>query len=243
MVRPYALAILILLGQCRGLIAQTHTSPMLEIHINAPKWANGCLDLTIERVNTSSQSIYLPEWEGLLILLSTKRIHDDHDPNKKDEDVWLPIRGLSDIVTFDAQPLAAGSGTIDHFCLPETSAVVNRQRETRRQVAVRGRIRIVGGYFPTEEEWRAYKAQREQMLDLPHEKWPTALLRPREASSEMLLPCLPQSECVADCRASPLISEGEQIIVPDVYEFHKDWNDRGKTLAVALDRLYSACRK
>ena len=160
----HALAILaILLGQ-RETFAQARTAPMLEVHVNTPTWVNGCLDLTVERVNTSSQTIYLPEWEGVYFLLSTKLIHND--PSKKDEDIWLPIYGLSDIVTFEARPFAAGSKTADHYCLPETSAVVNQQKKTRRQILVRGQVKIVASYFPTEDDWKTNKAEQEK-------HWPT----------------------------------------------------------------------
>ena len=72
----------ILLGQWQGLIAQAHAAPMLEIHVDTPKWVNGCLDLTVERVNISAQTLYLPEWDGVIFSLSTKLIHND--PSKKE---------------------------------------------------------------------------------------------------------------------------------------------------------------
>ena len=241
MVRPHILTILILFGLFPSVIAQTETATMLEIHTNTPKWANGCLDLTVERVNASRQAIYIPERNGLLISLATKRIHDD--PNKQHEDVWVPIFGLSDIVSFDAHSLAAGARTTDHFCLPATSAVIDRQKKTRRQVPVRGRVQILAGYFPTEADWRAFKAQREQMFAVPQKKWPTVLLRAEEASLEVPLPCPPQPECPADCMTSPLITEGEQTVVPDIYKFYEDWNERGRTLLEELDRSFSGCRK
>jgi len=55
---------------------------MLEIHVDTPKWVNGCLDLTVERVNISAQTLYLPEWDGVIFSLSTKLIHND--PSKKE---------------------------------------------------------------------------------------------------------------------------------------------------------------
>src|ERR1035438_7599827 len=104
----HALATLaILLGQWQNLVAQAHTARMLEIHVNTPTWVNGCLDLTIERVNVSTQTIYVPEWEGVTFWLSTELIHND--PSRKDEEFWLPFYGLSDIVKFDAHQLATGS--------------------------------------------------------------------------------------------------------------------------------------
>jgi hypothetical protein len=229
----HALATLaILLSQWRNLVAQAHTAPILEIHVDTPKWVNGCLDLTVERVNISTQTLYLPEWEGVIFSLSTKLIQDD--PSKKDQEIWQQFYGLSDIVYLDAHQLAAGSKTTEHFCLPETFAVVNQQGKTRRQVAVRGRLKIVASYFATEEDWRAYKAENEKHRPMP---W-----RSPSASLEIPLPCSPQSECTADCTTPPPITEGERVVVPDVFQFHKDWNDRGKTLADALYRKYSACK-
>lgn len=222
----------ILLGQWQGLVAQAPTTPMLEIRVDSPKWVNGCLDLTIERVNVSKQTIYIPDWEGVVFFLSTKMIHND--PSGKDAELWLPFYGLSDIVTYDAHQLAAASKTTDHFCLPETFAVVNQQEKTRRQVAVRGHVKIVASYFPTEEDWRTNKAEQEK-------HWPT-LWRSPSALLEILLPCSSQPDCISDCPTPPPITEGERVVIPDVYQFYRDWNDRGKTLADALYRKYSACK-
>ncbi len=223
----------ILLGQRQSLIAQAHTTPLLEIHVGTPKWVNGCLDLMVERGNISAQTLYLPKWEGVLFSLSTKLTQND--PSKKDQEIWLEFYGLSDIVYLDAYQLAAGSKTTDHFCLPETFAAVNQQGKTRRQVAVRGRLKIVASYFASEEDWRAYKAENEK----PHWKNPW---RSPSASLEIPLPCPPQSECAADCTNPPPITEGERFVVPDVFQFHKDWNERGKALADTLSRKYSACK-
>jgi hypothetical protein len=222
----------ILLGQWQTLVAQGHTAPMLEISVNTPKWVKGCLGLTVDRINISTQTLYLPEWEGVIFSISTRLIHDD--PSKKDEEIWQGFYGLTDIVYLDAYQLAAGSKTTDHICLPETFAVVNQQGKTRRQVAVRGRLKIVASYFASEEDWRAYKAANEK-------PWPTPWRSP-SASLEISLPCSPQSECTADCTTPPPITEGERFVVPDVFQFHKDWNERGKGLADTLSRKYSACK-
>ena len=222
----------ILLGQWQSLIAQAHTAPMLEIHVDTPKWINGCLDLTVERVNTSAQTLYLPEWEGVIFSLSTRLIHND--TSKKDQEIWREFYGLSDIVYLDAYQLAAGSKTTDHFCLPETFVVVNQQGKTRRQVAVRGRLKILASYFASEEGWRTYRAENEK-------PWPAPWRSP-SASLEIPLPCSPQSECTGDCTTPPPITEGERFVVPDVFQSYKDWNERGKALAVTLSRKYSACK-
>jgi hypothetical protein len=229
----HALASLaILLGQWQGLVAQAHTAPMLDIHADTPKWVNGCLDLTVERVNISAQTLYLPEWDAVIFSLSTRLIHDD--PRKKDQEIWLEFYGRSDIVYLDAYQLAAGSKTTDHFCLPETFAVVNQQGKTRRQVAVRGRLKIVAGYFASEKDSRLYKAENEQRFATP---W-----RSPSASLEIPLPCSPQSECTAECTTPPPTTEGERIVVPDVFQFYKDWNERGKALADTLSQKYPACK-
>lgn len=205
---------------------------MLEIHVDTPKWVNGCLDLTVERINISAQTLYLPEWEGVVFSLSTKLIYDD--PSKKDQEVWREFYGLSDIVHLDVYQLAAGSKTTGHFCLPETFAVVNQQGKTRRQVAVRGRLRILASYFASEEDWRAYKAENEK-------RWPTPWRSP-SASLEIPLPWSPKFEGTADCTAPPPITEGERIVVPDVFRSYKDWNERGNALSDTLSRKYSACK-
>ena len=229
----HALATLaILLGQWQTLVAQAHTAPMLEIHVDTPKWVNGCLDLMVERVNISAQPLYLPEWDEVIFSLSAKLIHDD--PSKKDQEFWQEFYGLSDIVYLDAHQLAAGSKTTDHFCLPETFAVVNQQGKTRRQVAVRGRLKIVASYFASEEDSGVYKAENEKRMATP---W-----RSPSASLEIPLLCLLQSECTADCTTPPPITEGERFVVPDVFQFHKDWNERGEALADTLSRKYSACK-
>ncbi|HVM91768.1 MAG TPA: hypothetical protein VMT67_03095 [Terriglobales bacterium] len=241
MVRPVAFAILILLGLCQCLTAQLAAAPMLEVHVDSPKWMNQCLDLTVKRVNISKQTIYLPEWEGVVFFLSTKLIRNDY--SGKDRNFWLPFYGLSDIVTFDAHQLGAGSETTDHFCLPETFAVVSQPAKTRRQIETRGQVKIVASYFPTEEEWRKNKTEEEEPWHPPLEKhWPGKLWRPLQTSLEILLPCSPLAECLTDCGAPSQITDGERPVVPDVFQFHKDWNERGKTLADALSRKYSTCK-
>ena len=75
-----------------------------------------------------------------------------HDPTRKAEEFWLVFYGLSDNVSYDAHQLAAGSKTTDHFCLPETFSLVNKAEKTRRQIVVRGRVRIAANYFSTEGE-------------------------------------------------------------------------------------------
>jgi len=219
---------------------------MLEIQVNTPKWVKGCLGLTVDRINISAQTLYLPVWEGVIFSLSTKMIHND--PSKKDQEmIWQGFYGLSDIVYLDAYQLAAGSKTTDHICLPETFAVVNQRGKTRRQVAVRGRLKIVASYFPTEAAWRNNKAEEEEQFSTrwhpPLEKHrPGTGWRPLQASLEIPLPCSPQSECPADCTTPPPITDGEFFAVPDVFQFHKDWNERGKALADTLSRKDSACK-
>ena len=221
----------ILLGLWENSVAQPHGAPMLEIHVNTPKWVNGCLDLTVERVNISTQTIYLPDWEGVIFQLSTKLIHND--PSAHEEIIWLAFYGLSDIVYRDARKLATGSKATDHFCLPETAAVVNQQEKTWRQVAVRGHVRIVASYFPTEEDWKTNESEWEK-------HWPTFWHSP-SASLDIALPCSQQSECAEECTTPPPIIEGEHCVVPDVF-LDRDWHRRGKALREALNRKYSACK-
>lgn len=205
---------------------------MLEIRVDTPKWVNGCLDLTVERANVSAQTLYLPEWDGVIFSLATKLVHNDL--SKKDQEIWQDFSGLSDIVYPNADSLATGSKTADHFCLPETFAVVNQQARTRRQVPVLGRLKIVAGYFASEDDWRAYKAENEK-------HWPTPRRSP-SASLEIPVPCSRQSECIAPCTIPPPITEGERYVVPDVFEFRKEWNERGKALADTLSQKYPACK-
>lgn len=235
----------ILLGQLQSLAAQAHPAPMLEIHADTPTWMNGCLNLTVERINVSKQTIYLPDWDRIVFFLSTNLTH--HDPSRKNEEFWLVFYGISDIVSFDANQLAAGSKTTDHFCLPDKFAVVNQREKTRRQIEVRGHVKIVASYFPTEEEWRKNKAEEEQQFSTqwrpPLEKHrPGTGWFPLQASVEILVPCLPQSECIADCRIPPPVTDAEFVAVPDVFRSRKDWNDLGKTVTDALYGEYSACK-
>jgi len=219
------------LSQWQSIAAQAPPANMLEIRANTPTWVNGCLDLTVERVNVSTQSDYLPDWEGVTFWVSTKMMH--HDPTRKAEEFWLVFYGLSDNVSYDAHQLAAGSKTTDHFCLPETFALVSKAEKTRRQIVVRGRVRIAANYFPTEEHWRTNKAELEKHMPI--------LWRSPSASLEIPLPCLPRSECV-DCKAAPLITEGERVVIPDVFRFDEDWNERGQALADSLYQQHPACK-
>jgi len=157
-----------LLTPCRFSSGQAPPTSMLGVRIvAAPRWVNGCLQLTVERVNITSKPIYVPN-RGLFAWSSTKLLQTSSKTEAKNR--WVLIHGGSDVADFEANFLPAHASIKDALFLPQTFAVVDMRRETRRQIVVRGLLKIEALYFRTEEEWTTNKTQHEEMFRLPLSK-------------------------------------------------------------------------
>jgi hypothetical protein len=134
----------------------------LEIQITKPlQWQNGCLLVSMDRVNRSKGTLFLPLM-GLYI--SSSAIEVGEDARNSGEPEWMVIYGLSDIIDWDATPIAAGERVHDEHCLSPSVAVVNLDKKTHRQIPLRGTLKIDASYFLTESDWRENKSMHEEML-------------------------------------------------------------------------------
>ena len=219
------------------IFSDAQPTELLEIRITrALQWENGCLQISLELVNRSTASLFLP-MQGLNIASSAKLSRSV--AGQSDEEKWLTVNSGSEIVVLEAKRLAPGESAHDSYCVAESIAVISLQRKTRREIRVQGKLRIHQSYFLTEQDWLTHKAQREQMFRNPPSKWPK-LLKPQVSTIEMPIPCL-KAGCNAQCIEPPLVLEGENPVIPDVVRDNQEWNERGKAIAEELARKSSPC--
>jgi hypothetical protein len=83
------------------------------------------------------------------------------------------VRGVSDIVGWDAEPLAPNSPSHKNYCIGETVWVVNQKKETRREIPIRGKMRISVSFFLNEGVWKENKAWHygPKLAAVPRNPW------------------------------------------------------------------------
>jgi hypothetical protein len=211
----------------------------LEIRLTKPpQWKDDCLSVSLDRTNRSSLTRFLPV-KGLYVDSSVNEIEDDAD--KKPEQGWRNAYGLSDLGDWGATAIAPGKTVHDELCLFSTIVVVNLERQTRREIPLRGRLKIDAYYFLTEEDWQKNKSQKEEMLRTPaNQRRETDILYPRVVTLFTAIPCR-EDGCPSRCDDPPPILHGENRVVPDVFDFEPDWKARGKTVGEKLARKYPPC--
>ena len=219
--------------------AQEKVPEPLEIRLaKPPQWKDGCLSVSLDRTNHSPLPRFLPV-KGLYIYSSASEVGDDAD--KDPEHGWRNVYGLSDLGDWGATAIAPGTTVHDEFCLGSTIPVVSLERQTRREIPLRGRLKIDAYYFLTEEDWQKNKSQKEEMLRTPARQWrQTDLLYPQVVTIFTAIPC-PEGECTSTCDHPPLVLHGENRVVPDVFDFHPDWKARGKAIGDELARNSPPC--
>lgn len=216
---------------------QQRSSSPLEIRLTKPAhWEKGCLTISLDRINNSSASLFLPDM-GLYISGSVNEVPDGTD--KKSERRWLNFYGATDIIFWGADAIAPGGVVHGDYCLPPEMPVMNLNAQTRREVALRGTLRIDAYYFFTEDDWKKNKTQHEQMLRTPPKQWKDiALEQPKVVTILIRIPC--QVACSSGCDNPPPVVHGEARIVPDGYA-ERGWEVRGKTVGDDLARKFPAC--
>lgn len=173
---------------------------------------------------------------GLYIYGSVNEVSDGTD--KKIERQWLNFYGATDIIVWEAAPIASGGVVHGDYCLPPKVPVMNFEAKTHREVALRGTLRIDAYYFPTEGDWEKNKAQHEQMLRIPPKQWKDITLdEPKIVTIFSNVPC--QVSCGSGCDNPAPIVHGEKRVVPDIPEH--DWEVRGKAVGDELARKFPAC--
>lgn len=201
-----------------------------------PRWTGDCLNVSLDLINASSQSLFLPDL-GLYIYTSVKRVADNRD--NRDRAGWINVYGASDIGSSEAKEFAPGATLHDEHCLFSKVAIVSLERKTRRLIVVRGKLRIDALYFPTKEEWLLNKSSHEEMLRTPPNQWnKIARYEPNDVTIFTTIPC---REPACDCGNPPPILEGEARVVPDVFYLEPDWETRGKVVSDRLAHRFPRC--
>jgi hypothetical protein len=219
--------------------AQEKVPQSLEIRLTKPvQWKDGCLSISLDRINRSPLPRFLPV-KGLYLYGSVSEVGDDAD--KKPQQGWRNVYGLSDLGDWGATAIAPGTTVHDELCLFSTIVVVNLDRQTRREIPLRGRLKIDAYYFLTEEDWQKNKSQKELMLRTPaNQRRETDILYPRVVTIFTAIPCR-EGDCPSRCDDPPPVLHGENRVVPDVFDFEPDWKARGKTVGEELARKYPPC--
>lgn len=215
---------------------QQSSSP-LEIRLTEPvHWGNGCLSISLDRINNSSVPLFLPDM-GLYISGSVNEVPNGTE--RKSQKQWLNFYGAADFAIWEAVAIAPGGVVHDEYCLPRQMPVTNFKARTHREIALRGMLRIDAYYFLTEADWKKNKTQHEHMLRIPPAQWKTMTLdEPKVVTIFSRIPC--QVACGSGCDNPPPIMPDEQRAVPDVFA-ERDWDVRGKVVGDELARKFPAC--
>lgn len=241
-------AILILLIGSTGTLAQTvdagrslsadKGSPALQVRVTGPVlWLEHCLSLRIDRTNRSNTPLWIPN-DGLYVDTSITELSDKK--GRRDAAEWVNVLGVTDLIDFDSKPIAPGSTLHENLCLPETVAVVNRTAKTRRQIELRGRLRIAAFFFLTERDYLTNKAEHEAMFRNSGTAAKGRLtVYPEATKTEISIPCRNSRACRCDMPA--LLLYGESPIIPDIFAYRTDWNKRGKRINGKLAHKQPPC--
>ncbi len=218
---------------------QKEASKPLTVKLSAaPRWVNGCLDVSMDRTNQSPQTIYIPQM-GLQISTSAREVSED--TGERRGLTWISVYGVSDIVDWEAQPLAPGAAIHDNECLGPSIRIANLKKKTRRDIPLRGMLRIDASYFLTEEDWKKNESQHEEMLRTPPAQWNTIVIKnPIDVRIDVKIPCR-GADCASHCDAPPLILPGEGRVFPDVWYNAPSMNARGKAVSEELAERYPGC--
>lgn len=215
--------------------SQNGNSSPLEIRISPLRWEKACLILGLDLLNRSSVPIFLTEMGPYFdIALDVSK----DDPSNKNVLKWVNVWGASDILTSDANPLAPNSPLHKNFCIGEKVWVVNQKKETRREIPIRGKMRVSVSYFATEDIWKKNRTWHDDHQLNPW-KSPEEIA-PTSSTVTFDIPC-PTATCKQGCGRPPIGFPDEVRIVPDVFYLDPDWNRRGEALTNELNRKYPLC--
>jgi hypothetical protein len=202
---------------------------VLEVSFAIPLvWDNGCLRGGLDIVNRSAGPLFLTKL-GRYFAIALDVSKDDSQSDHALE--WVNIYGDTDTTTSDVDSLPAGSKIHEDFCFHPTVWVVNAQRKTRREIPVRGKLRVDVSYFASERDWKAYK-------DLLLESESDAFRLWSSAFAE--IPCA-NATCKPDCNRPPVGIHGESRSLTDIGQSSADMNARGKELSEQLSRKFPPC--
>lgn len=145
-------------------------SEALEVRVLGPVfWKKYCLEVNVKRTNRSKSPIFLPANTGVQVLSS---VTDATNTLKQGPGVaWVAVYGLSDIIDYEVIRLAPGESRVDCYCISDTFAIVNSATEVRRQVPLRGMLRISASYLREAPRWQLSRSQREDMARTTPPEW------------------------------------------------------------------------
>ncbi len=211
----------------------------LEVVVTAPlRWENGCLYLSLDRINHGSTPLFIP-LKGLYIFTSVTELPDK--TGRKNGVEWINIYGASDIGNWDAEPIAPDETIHSEYCLGPTIPVVSLERETWRKIPVRGRLRIDAYYFSTKEDWLTNKTQHEEMpRSSDDELKRMKVVYPHADTVFSRIPCSDES-CPLGCAGPPAVLYGENRVIPDVYAYDEKSVARGRLVDEELARRSRPC--
>jgi len=203
-----------------------------------PQWLNGCLNVSIDRVNHSSVTLFLP-YIGLYISTSVSKVEDDLGGIQTQG--WINVYGVTDLLFWGATPIAPGATVHGDYCLPPEVPVVSLEKKTRRKIPLRGRLRIDAYYFLTEQDWHKNEAQHEQMMNTPSAQRDRIDIKyPEVVTIFAKTPCR-ETDCTSICDTPPVILHDETRVVPDFGDSQPDWDAQGKMVGDELDREAPTC--
>jgi hypothetical protein len=140
--------------------SQQESLAPLEIRLAEPlRWENGCLAVKVARINRASGPLFLTKI-GPYFDIALDVSKDDSQTG--DDLEWVNIYGVNDILDTRSDSVAPGSSVHNNFCFGPTVWVTNIHRRTRREIAVRGKVRIEVSYFLNEKDARSYEKNEEQ---------------------------------------------------------------------------------
>jgi hypothetical protein len=132
-----------------GSLAWRHESPSresgppsLELKlIKGPRWMGNCVELSFQRTNVSKSSVFLdPTYEGVKIYSSVRDA--SNTVGQGPGEAWMLVYGWTDIVSEPIE-LVPGGKRQNTLCIADTFPVKQTGKETRRQVRVQGKLRVV----------------------------------------------------------------------------------------------------
>jgi hypothetical protein len=210
----------------------------LEVRVTTPSWEKGCLKFSVERINHASTPLYLSGM-GPYISLAVK---DEVTERGNSQDArWVNIYGLTETLSWEATPVAPGATVRDNFCFRAAVAVVDPTKETRREIPLRGQLRVEAFYFLSEEDWKKDKHYHEEMFSehsKPRKR--PEFLKSESTTAYVEIPCH-EVGCNAECEKPPIVLSDEQRILPDFYCFDAKANARGRAITEKLARKSPAC--
>ena len=160
------------------------------------RWENGCLRVSLELVNPAEKTIFLPAM-GLYIDSSTKLLSSVAEKNGSEE--WQNVYGFSDLLQLpNAKPLAPGASVRESYCVGPTMAVVKLQTETRRELPLRGRLKMSASYYLSDPN--PTTNQTKSRLNSSSSRTRVTVVPPRPQVSTLIvsIPC-PDGGCPKGC--------------------------------------------